>query len=490
MQTSVDKFLQQYQQSLAPEITAVDQPIRVLGPFSSGKSTLIRLLIQDIVPEKLLPITSRAVQTRLPLRITYGEEIKLILRKGTKETALTAFPHRKELAHTDPFRDELTLYIPKKELLSSSESFAKEGSIAAMALLDTPGWDSDDPSHLERIGQSKEDSPGIILVAKGTTVDSKHFYEQLTKIFTQVANSIQDSDFVADHQFQIIPIINDQPGPLDDPQDISDSMKNKLKKMLKEVCEAQDLYFDELFTLHTPIWWDLHKKSPQNDQKRIQLWKRISDLFSAGNAQVKNTGQLNPQKAFVDFSLQNFKEALLFLEDMETFVSTTKNTPFFKGIKKRLFVGLNRKEVKEILMEAIDRNTGFCQFPEQLERMLAFSPKPLLPKKHGLSPLFHSFWGVHLNHLHKAFQTWYATISECARKAKNHDALEGFRERTQQKPFAALENTHRDLAIFPTQALLAELKKGSSKHKIAVNLLAMQSLKENLDNFSNQPTSL
>ena len=80
--------------------------------------------------------------------------------------------------------------------------------------------------------------------------------------------------------------------------------------------------------------------------------------------------------------------------------------------------------------------------------------------------------------------------SECAQKAKNHDDLEGFRKQTQQKPFATLENTYRNLAIFPTQALLAELQKGSSKHKIAVNLLAMQSLKENLDNFSNQPTSL
>lgn len=127
---------------------------RIVGEFSAGKSRLLRELLAPATPPALLPISSREVQTRLMLEVTYSPEPELLLVQKARDTdiqadklrtlqTLTAFPDRDAMAGIDPLQHRLRLGVPLPSLfLPDGDRFEAGHQPKRMFLIDTPGWNS------------------------------------------------------------------------------------------------------------------------------------------------------------------------------------------------------------------------------------------------------------------------------------------------------------------------------------------------------------
>lgn len=169
--------------SRAPELGDAGMAIRIIGEFSAGKTRLVRELIRDLAPAALLPVSSREVQTRLPLEVTYGETpaLHLVRRAWDTEAAqalreLPAFPERGDLADEDPRDTRLRLAVPEPRLTLAEGDGLYEDDTRPMRLflIDMPGWNSeDDASGADGLELSEDwENLALVYVSHVTRLDS------------------------------------------------------------------------------------------------------------------------------------------------------------------------------------------------------------------------------------------------------------------------------------------------------------------------------
>ncbi len=133
---------------------------RIVGEFSAGKTRLVNELLGDMVPQALKPISSREVQTRLPLEVTYGAQAALHLVERECDTdqatvvrALAHFPQRGEILAADyaPQRFRLRLSLPMQQLvLPEGDGYMEGNAPKRLFLIDMPGWNSSEDTLAEQ----------------------------------------------------------------------------------------------------------------------------------------------------------------------------------------------------------------------------------------------------------------------------------------------------------------------------------------------------
>src|SRR5471030_2025161 len=106
---------------------------RIVGEFSAGKTRLLSAVLGGIVPEALTPVSSRDVQTRLPLEVTYGDEPLLTVVEYAQGRDLGAkilreldqFPAREQIVEMalDPDLHRLRLSLPLAQLVLPNGDF-------------------------------------------------------------------------------------------------------------------------------------------------------------------------------------------------------------------------------------------------------------------------------------------------------------------------------------------------------------------------------
>lgn len=162
--------------------------IQVVGPFSAGKSRLLRELLKGEVPPELLPISSLGAETWLPLAITFGPTPTLCVAQRQQDEEgpvcfveleqLERFPDREELQRAGwaPEDHRLQLTLPRAELLihAAEQFFIVESS--RIWLVDTLGWDAEG----EQTPSLKDLTPGMERLAQVFVLPARMVYHQPT----------------------------------------------------------------------------------------------------------------------------------------------------------------------------------------------------------------------------------------------------------------------------------------------------------------------
>ncbi len=137
---------------------------RVVGEFSAGKTRLLSAVLGESVPPALIPVSSRDVQTRLPLEVTFGEAPSLALVEyppgrdigATLVRELAQFPTRQQLLEMalDPELFRLRLSLPLPQLvLPNGDFFDEHKTPKRLFLIDMPGWNAIDDQIAEEAAE-------------------------------------------------------------------------------------------------------------------------------------------------------------------------------------------------------------------------------------------------------------------------------------------------------------------------------------------------
>jgi len=202
----VDVGLRRFAKQMSCESSMQDGALtaRVVGEFSAGKTRLLRELLGDDVPEALAPISSKEVQTRLPLELTYGPAPSLTVverefdwQQASEVARLDRFPTRAELEAHQPDRHRLRLCLPLKQfVLHGSDGLREDDGLPQrLFLIDMPGWNSGEDAIAEEEAQvtlNAEVCLTLVYVSASTRLDSDGNRRRLREFLGALA----EADFI------------------------------------------------------------------------------------------------------------------------------------------------------------------------------------------------------------------------------------------------------------------------------------------------------
>ena len=176
---------------------------RIVGEFSAGKTRLLSAVLGATVPQALTPVSSRDVQTRLPLEVTYGEEPLLTVVKyppgrdaGAKTIMeLDEFPVREKIKEMglDPELHRLRLSLPLPQLvLPNGDFYAESKAPKRLFLIDMPGWNSIDDHIAEEeasIQMAGHFNLALVYVVNANRLDSAGNKQRLAKFMEVLAEA-------------------------------------------------------------------------------------------------------------------------------------------------------------------------------------------------------------------------------------------------------------------------------------------------------------
>lgn len=179
---------------------------RIAGEFSAGKTRLLSAVLGDSVPPALVPVSSRDVQTRLPLEVTFGDAAALTVVEyppqrdlgATTLRALPAFPAREEVMAMglDPQRHRLRLALPLPQLvLPNGDFFDERKTPKRLFLIDMPGWNAVDDEIAEDVAGMQlagDFNLALVYVVNASRIDSHSNLQRLAGFLEVLA----DAEFV------------------------------------------------------------------------------------------------------------------------------------------------------------------------------------------------------------------------------------------------------------------------------------------------------
>lgn len=167
--------------------------VRVIGEFSSGKTRLMNELFGGLIPQALMPVSSRECQTIVPLEITYGNPASLSLiericdeASSTVLQTLSQFPTREEILKDYPqinHKMRLELTVPEPHLCVQTDGIEEHSIPRRLTLIDMPGWNNDD-FDAERDKEKVVDkwTFALVYVLASTRIDSQYNQDELTTL--------------------------------------------------------------------------------------------------------------------------------------------------------------------------------------------------------------------------------------------------------------------------------------------------------------------
>jgi hypothetical protein len=176
---------------------------RIVGEFSAGKTRLLSAVLGEHVPPALTPVSSREVQTRLPLEVTFGEAPSLALVEyppgrdlGAKLVEeLAQFPTRQQLLDraVDPALHRLRLSLPLPQLvLPNGDFFDERKTPKRLFLIDMPGWNAIDDQIAEEAAEVQMAGGfnlALIYVVNADRLDSAGNKQRLAEFMETLAQA-------------------------------------------------------------------------------------------------------------------------------------------------------------------------------------------------------------------------------------------------------------------------------------------------------------
>ncbi len=197
----MEQALEQIDQALTPTATE-DRAwtARLVGEFSAGKTRVMGTLLETTVHSKLLPISSREAQTKVPLEVVFGElpSLQHIERDMDHDDgsvrvvrSISHFPQRQELEVVVEERrrgHRLLLSAPVHELMLPQDPQMQDSGPTSIRLIDSPGWNNEE----DTMAQPLEDERmvGLVYVVSSYRMESKENDRLLKEALARLGNCV------------------------------------------------------------------------------------------------------------------------------------------------------------------------------------------------------------------------------------------------------------------------------------------------------------
>jgi len=382
---------------------------RIVGEFSAGKTRLVSELLGDVLPPPLRPVSSREVQTRLQLEITYGEEVDLqvVERRsdfdfqGKLLHHLAQFPDRQQIEQLGlaPESHRLRLIMPMQELvLPQGDGLQEDAGPKRLFLIDMPGWNSGEDDIAER--SANETMVGmqnlaLVYVAHAMRLDSAGNALRLAEFMEALA----DATFI--HGCHLLVVVTHCP------EVDRERLQARAAAQVRAQWEQRDMPPDELTLTVQCVDFD-HLTPEQLTAFRQQFWHallapvgepaREEHPWAARIRSWPEAWQLAPRVARTQHMLSSLRAMLKRVYEGEKFLP---------GMNMRRLDGATPDEVRSKLQSEWRVRSQV----QQLDPVLAGLEDLVLDKKHPLSAWWRLCWSDQMEALLDAVAHFYQEAS-------------------------------------------------------------------------------
>ena len=276
----------------APQVTASDVGVRVVGAFSAGKSRLISAMLAPFVERDFHPVSSEDRQTALPLKVTYGDEVSLEAcdAQGASLKSLKHFPDRSEL-EGHPTWSSLCLKAPIPHLLTQDQRFNLAGTSEASAqgtealcvsLIDTPGWNSGELA-ADQVEVATQEAPAVIFVTTSRLLDGRKEREEVLELLERLTDTIADR-YLNVETVNVFFVVT-RSGAHPTQAERGRSTAERAREFYQWV---QDEFSSVSLCYHTPYLIDFEEMPHEEVKAQCEdLWRQLAKAFSGGQLELK-----------------------------------------------------------------------------------------------------------------------------------------------------------------------------------------------------------
>lgn len=383
---------------------------RIVGEFSAGKTRVLSAVLGDIVPEKFVPVSSREVQTRLPLEVTYGEQPALCIVKRATDTEVCAtvvrhldhFPGRQEVEQIgcDPQQYRLRLSLPLSNLvLPQGDFFHDSKTPKRLFLIDMPGWNSGDDELAEEdasVVMAGRLNLALVYVVNASRLDSLGNARRLATFMTVMA----DVEFVSGSRLLLV-ITHCGGVELERTQ-------ARAARQILDIWTGMGLAPEDLTLTVLGVEFD-DMTPPQLQAFRTQFWQSL--LAPIGSEQ--QTGHPWTVKIHAwgpDWQLApKIQSSHTLLVRLRAAVALARQSgAFMPGMNMRRLDGLNRDEILSRLRQIWERQTH-CH---ALSELGAGAATIALNPDHPLAPWWAEFWQAQTDTMQQAVQQFFDCVDQ------------------------------------------------------------------------------
>jgi hypothetical protein len=406
---------------------------RVVGEFSAGKTRLLRELLGDDVPEALAPISSKDVQTRLPLELTYGAApaLSVVARKHDCEQAseiavLDRFPARAELDAYEPDLHRLRLCLPLNQFMlhGGDGLVADDGLPRRLFLIDMPGWNSGEDAIAEEDAQvtlHAEVCLTLVYVSASTRLDSAGNRKRLREFL----EALVDADFIESPRLIFVLTY------------CSAAEQERLAARARALVEGLWAEFsDDVLTLEVLCADFGEMPAPALEQFRQRFWAFLLGPICDREPPHPWVAQIRAWREDWDVR-PRLRLTHALVEGVRAVVARTRpRGTFLHGMNMHRMAGLNDEEIRAKLHKEWRRQTEW----ETLEVLATQLETIRLPADHPLALWWREVWFDQARLLFSSARTFFAQAGRAIDAVHSGTPdLEGHLRRQLEKPYARLQ---------------------------------------------------
>lgn len=391
--------------------------LRVVGEFSAGKTRVIREILQDKIPENLLPISSQEAQTKLQLEISYGEQDQLLLIKKSDDRdqalilqILQAFPSREAVSQYDPYTHRLRLLINEPLfILTKGDGYHEDNTPKKLFLIDTPGWNSGEDDLAEQDARQffvGEHNLAIIYVCHANRLDGELNQQHLNNFL----DALDEAMFVS-KQAHLQVIVTHCPAA---------DQERLTKRMEQRVYDAwQELYFDrENLSVHVHALDFAEMSTQQIKQFKDKLWSELLKPMDTEKFELNRSysQQILTWQQNWDIR-QLLSQQLKIIAQMEALIANIYiNGQFIENMNMTRLKGLSQSEIQQRLTER-----WYQQLKISSAQDLALAGLYVeLPASHPLTMWWNQYWLTQIKKRYAPLADFIKTMQQTIEEIDHH----------------------------------------------------------------------
>ncbi len=467
----IDAGLRQFAERLEQDTALQDGAltIRIFGEFSAGKTRLLSELLGELVPKDIRPVSSREVQTRLQLEVSYGPTAQLTVVErafdvvqGRELARLERFPTRAEIdaAGYDPQRHRLRLCVPLRQLVVEDDGYHAAGIARRLFMIDMPGWNSGEDEEAPELVLSGDPCLALVYVTSAARLDSGGNLQRL-RVFLKAIR--RDAEFLAGNR---LAVVLTHCGAAD-AERLVERARTMVERVWSELggdvsrlglkllaAEFNEMTPDQLARFREHLW-DAVLARPADDVTHVHPW-------SAAIASWEGEHDIRPRLANTRLMLEALRKLA---------ARARQDGRFLRAMNMHRLMGASDDEMRLELHRAWGRQTG----DDDLQRAAEALESLRLAAAHPLAAWWNNVW---FDQAQLMFGAARAFVTQAERALDSVNAgtpdLEAHLVRRLAKPHAKLEAalTSSFARLVETAGDLAALDGG----RAVATLLALSAL--------------
>jgi hypothetical protein len=412
---------------------------RIVGEFSAGKTRLLRELFGDMIPEPLAPISSREVQTRLPLEVTYGPAPALFVVERHGDNAqgreLARFERFPERAEVDAFgylpeRHRLRLSLPLDRLvLRGGDGYHSGAEPRRLFLIDMPGWNSGDDDLAEELPDvllGAEVNLSLVYVSASTRLDSAGNRARLSAFLA----ALQDAEFLGNARllFVVTHCASSERAAL------HARARALVERIWQDVCAGGfgpeldlEVLCADFNTMPAPDLADFRRRFWDFLLEPVSVGRPVAHPWHAAIAQWPAEWDVRPR----------LKQSHALLGELRQLVARSRvQGNFLNGMNMHRMAGLRDADIRAKVHGEWRKQTGFCG----LEALAGRLESLRLDKRHPLAPWWREFWFDQAKLMVAAARAFVGQAAQALDGiASDTEDLEGHLRARLERPYARIQ---------------------------------------------------